>query len=56
MTVLGQRAWSTEAHLLSYDLALLNFSPSSLNLIWLDCGRWREHGTYLGKKTLIKKS
>lgn len=29
---------------------LLNFSPSSLNLIWLDCGRWCEHGTYLEKK------
>lgn len=35
---------------------LLNFSPSSLNLIWLDYGRWHEHGTYLEKKTLIKKS
>lgn len=39
-----------EVHLLCYNLELLNFSPPSLNLIWLDCGRWHEHGTYLEKK------
>lgn len=39
----------------TYDLVLLHFSPSSLNLTWLDCGKWCEHGNCLETKTLTKK-
>lgn len=39
----------------TYDLVLLHFSPSSLNLTWLDCGKWWEHGNCLETKTLTKK-